>query len=231
MSGCRIVVVPSSARASLHASSECASATCQWQSAGGLVVPVAEVDAQRHLLHRRGEREVRGRVVDGIAADDDERLDLPLRHLADEAGERGRLSVGARRQRLGVGHGLPGVAERVVHRGGERVDRRGLRVAGDDEAAAAVRRRGPPPRPRRTGLMTEDAARRRPRPRPAARTPRSPRASSGGGGPPSRRSATACSRRRRGGSSSTGRGGATRSRAPRAAAPGARRGSRTRARG
>ena len=39
-----------------------------------------------------------------------------------------------------VGHGLPGVAERLVHRVGQRVHASRLRIAGDDDRSAARRR-------------------------------------------------------------------------------------------
>ena len=53
-----------------------------------LVVVRREVRAERHLVHRLDEREVARRVVDRIAAEDDERLHGAGVHVGDELLER-----------------------------------------------------------------------------------------------------------------------------------------------
>ena len=98
-----------------------------------LVVVQAQMRAKLHLAHRARKGEIDGRRVHWIAADDDEQIHLAGVHVGDEIADRRELV-----DRLGFG-GLhiddraAGVAERAVHRVRERVDRRGLRVAGDHD--------------------------------------------------------------------------------------------------
>ena len=104
-----------------------------------LVVVQAEVDAELHLAHRVGERQIGRRGVDRIAADDDEQIDLAGVHVGDEIAQRRELIDRLGFDRVGVDDRLADVAERLVHRVRERVDDRRLAVAGDDEARSAVR--------------------------------------------------------------------------------------------
>ena len=79
------------------------------------------------------------RGVDRVAADDDEQVDLAGVHVGDEIAQRVELIDRLGLDRSRVDDGLADVAERLVHRVRERVDRRRLTVAGDDEAAPAMR--------------------------------------------------------------------------------------------
>ena len=91
------------------------------------------VDPQGHPVEGLREVEVRGGRVDRVRAQDHEDLDRPRLHLRHERREGRRLpdrpGLGGR----GVGHGGADRAERLVHRVGDRVDRRRLRLAGDHE--------------------------------------------------------------------------------------------------
>ena len=105
----------------------------------GLVVVRAEVDAEAHLLKARAEVEVGRRVVDGVAADDDEHLDLALVDVGQQLSQRLDVIDGVRVNRLGVHDGLPRVAERGVDRVRERVDDGRRVLARDHDGLAAVR--------------------------------------------------------------------------------------------
>ena len=110
---------------------------CQWHSAAVSSWYEPEVHAQRDLLHRVGEVQIRGRRVDRIAAEDEQDADRARVHLADELLQRGALIDRAHFRGLRVDDRRADVAERLVHRVRERMDGRRLAVAGDDEAAAA----------------------------------------------------------------------------------------------
>ncbi len=106
---------------------------------GGLVVVETEVDAKRNLLHRIDELQVRRRGVDRVAAEDDQQAHGAGVHLADQFLQRRALVDRTGFGGLRVGDRGADVAERVVHRVRERVNRRRLTVAGDDQAAARAR--------------------------------------------------------------------------------------------
>ena len=105
----------------------------------GLVVVQTEMHAKLYLAQRVGELEIGRRGVHGIAADDQQHVDLAGVHVGDEIPERGDLIDRLRFDRLRVDDGRARVAERGVHRVRENVDLRRLAVAGDDQARAAMR--------------------------------------------------------------------------------------------
>src|SRR5882762_6125932 len=104
-----------------------------------LIVVEAEVYAELYFAHRVGEIQIGWRGIDGVAAEDHEKIDLAGVHVGDEVAQRVDLIYRLRLDGLCMDNGLAGVVERLVHAVGENVDRRRLAVAGDDEAAAAMR--------------------------------------------------------------------------------------------
>ena len=101
---------------------------------------VPERDRLRDLRHARGEVEIGGGIEDGIAAQDDERLDRARVHRGDDRGER----ADARKRRilrLVVADRLARVAEKRVQRAARGVDGRGLAFPGHDQPRAAVRQK------------------------------------------------------------------------------------------
>ena len=102
----------------------------------GLVLIEAEVDAHGDFrtLQRVGEVEIGGRVVDRIAAQDDEQVDFAGAHVGDEVAEGFGLIDWIRVDRVGVENGLADVAELRVHRMGQSVDGGWLVIAGDHKA-------------------------------------------------------------------------------------------------
>jgi hypothetical protein len=86
-----------------------------------------------------GKPEIDRRGEHRVAAEDHEQLDLPGVHRSDQLVERGRLVGRLRLDGGAVGDRRADVAERLVHRVGQRVDRRRLVLAGDDGRPAAVR--------------------------------------------------------------------------------------------
>ena len=134
MSGCTIDTVPSNARASLHASRKCASGICQWRHRGRLVRVRAQMHAHPHLVHLLAELQIRGRAVNRIAADDEQRVDLTGRHRRGQLANRLQLIDRMRLDRIRIENRLPGIAERRVHRVREGMHDRRLAFAGHDDA-------------------------------------------------------------------------------------------------
>ena len=64
------------------------------------------VEPQRHPVQLLREAQVRRRVVDGIRAQDQQRVDLAGHHLARQRGQRVQLRVGAQGHRRAEGHGV-----------------------------------------------------------------------------------------------------------------------------
>ena len=180
MSGCRIVAVPSKARASLQAFEGVRLRHAPVAEPRGLVVVERQADPQLDLLQGLREPEVRGSVEDGVAAEDDERLDLAVRHLARQLGEgrrlgRGRAAPAARRS----GRSFPCSRARRSWRGRGRA----RTEAANRRPRPGSRRRGPSGRPRRPRrrdrLRPPGRIRPRRRPRRTSRKPRGPRGDSG----------------------------------------------------
>ena len=122
---------------------------------GRLVEVEPVVDPQGHLVERLGHLQVGGGGVGRVRAEDDEHLDRARLHLADQGREGRRLADRRRLGGIGVGHGRAHCAQGLVHRVGERVHRRRLRLAGDHQ--------GPGPGPLqvlhdRSGPGVRDAA-------------------------------------------------------------------------
>ena len=88
----------------------------------GFVLVGRDVDDVLHLGHTVGEFQVGGRVVDGVSAEDHERLDLALLHVDEERLEVGDLLGLDRVDHREVLDGLTDVAEPRVERMNERVD-------------------------------------------------------------------------------------------------------------
>ena len=102
-----------------------------------LVGVQGEVHGRAERAELFAELEVGRSVVDGVAAQDEQRADRALADVVDEGLEAGRW-VGL--ERLGdgvVADGVAGVAERSIERVHERVDARGLPRAGDQDALGA----------------------------------------------------------------------------------------------
>ena len=122
--------------------------------------------------------------------------------LAQRRGLVGRVDVDRRQ----VGHCRAGVAERLVDRVRERVDRRRLVLAGDDERAAACACRSLATAATHLSASASESEPAPPRRRPSAAASARANASISRrlerrvDDPPSRRSASACSRPRTGGS-------------------------------
>ena len=95
--------------------------------------------AERHLGHGVLEVEVRRRVVNGIAAEHDQRLDCAGVHVGDELAQGLELVHRRHFQRIGDGDGRADVAELLVEGHGQRVHGRRLVVAGNDDRRAAIR--------------------------------------------------------------------------------------------
>ena len=95
--------------------------------------------AERDPAQRRGERDVGGGGVDGIATDNDESVDLSGSHVGDEIAQRLNLIDRFGLDRIGVDDRPSHVAERLVHRVGQGMHRRRQAVARDDEARSAMR--------------------------------------------------------------------------------------------
>ena len=97
---------------------------------GGLVLIEAVMHAQRNFaaLQRVGEVEIGGRIVGGIAAEDDQQIDFAGAHVGDEIFDRFGLIDRIRVDRIGVENGLADVAELRVHL---RAQVRGRRAADD----------------------------------------------------------------------------------------------------
>ncbi len=104
-----------------------------------LIVVLAEVNAERDLVQAVRERNVGGRRVDRVAADDDERGDAPGLHVGDQILERLDLIDGVGLDRIGVDERPADVPEDLVEAVNERVHDGRLPVSGDHEASAAVR--------------------------------------------------------------------------------------------
>ena len=101
----------------------------------GLVLVVAEPNDVGDALLDRGPVEVGERVVDGVAAEDKQVVDLLGVDVLGQLGNRERLATGAFGRSDGQ-EGLANVVERAVDRVGKRVDHRWLARPDDDEALA-----------------------------------------------------------------------------------------------
>ena len=107
---------------------------------GGFVVVEPGMNASRRLLKRCGEIQIRGCVVYGIAAENDQQFNLPRVQIVDQILERRELVHRIDFDRLDVGHRLAHVAERRVERVREGVDKWRLILANHNERGSAVRR-------------------------------------------------------------------------------------------
>ena len=104
----------------------------------GLVLIQAVLYAQRNLVHRIGEAEVRRRVVHRIAAHDDQHVHLAGVHVADEFFQRGRLNLRLHLHGVGVDDGIADRTQRRIHGVRQGVNRRRLIVAGNHDRRALV---------------------------------------------------------------------------------------------
>ena len=91
---------------------------------GSFVLIEAVVNAQRNLvaLERVGEVQIGGRVVGGVAAEDDQQVDFAGVHVGDEFFDRFGLIDRIRVDGIGVENRLADVAELRVDCVGERVN-------------------------------------------------------------------------------------------------------------
>ncbi len=118
-----------------------------------LVVVHAGVDAERDLLHRLREPQIRGSGEGGVLAEGHERVDAAPAHVGGERAERSALMNRIQLERRGVEDRATDVAERGVHRVRERVDRGRLRLARDDDRAARMGAKVARDRPRPCGVL------------------------------------------------------------------------------
>src|SRR5688500_15590551 len=97
------------------------------------------MDAQLCPFHSRQiEFLIVRRVVDRIAADDNEQLDLTAVEISDESPERLPMIDRIHFQRIRVEHRLANIAELAIQRMNERVNLRRLALTGEDDACAPV---------------------------------------------------------------------------------------------
>jgi len=102
----------------------------------GFVVIRAEMNTKRHPIETRRERQVRRSSIHGIAAEDEQHIHVARVHFIHElAHGPGSWSRGHRQR---VGHGLADVAEKIVERMRQRMNKRRLARPGNHEAGAAM---------------------------------------------------------------------------------------------
>ena len=106
---------------------------------GGLIRVQTCVRAQLHLLQRIQEIQIGGRIVHRVAAENQKRLDRSVVHVADQVFDRSDFIDGVGFHRVGIDHSLAGVAQLLIERMGEDVNRGRLMLARDDDAGAAIR--------------------------------------------------------------------------------------------
>ena len=105
----------------------------------GLVEELREVDARLHLVERGTERDVGRSGVHRVAAENQQQVHLAGFHVGDQRLQRFDLVDRLDVHRLGVGHRLANVAQRLVHRVREGMHGWRLRLARNHEARATVR--------------------------------------------------------------------------------------------
>ena len=80
-----------------------------------------------------------GRIVNRIAAHDEQQINLARIHVADQLFQRGRLILRLGLNRIGIDHGVAGRPQRLIHRMRQSVHGRRLIVAGNHDRRALVR--------------------------------------------------------------------------------------------
>ncbi|MGN6182637.1 MAG: hypothetical protein ACTHQM_03170 [Thermoanaerobaculia bacterium] len=105
----------------------------------GFVVVERLMRAERNLVVRGRELEIRGRIEHRVSAENDERLDRARVHVGNELFERFRLIDRRDFDRVGDEHRRADVAELRVDDVRVRMDDRRLFIADDDDARATIR--------------------------------------------------------------------------------------------
>ena len=108
---------------------------------GRLILMKPEMHAQRNLgvLERVGKIQVRGSIVGGIAAQDQQHVHFPAAHIADQITQRLDLVYGLGIDRIGVNHRAPHVAECLIDGMPQGVHHWWLVISDDNDPSPAAR--------------------------------------------------------------------------------------------
>ncbi|PYX22190.1 MAG: hypothetical protein DMG82_15295 [Acidobacteria bacterium] len=107
---------------------------------GGLILVETVMDPDRDVgsLERIGEAEIGRRIVDRIAAHDDQHVDFARPHVGNQVAQGLGLIDGISVDRVGIDDRLTNVSERAVYRMCQRVDQRRLVLAGNHHTRTMV---------------------------------------------------------------------------------------------
>ncbi len=104
----------------------------------GFVLVQTVLHAQRHLVHCLGEGEVRRRVVNRVAAENEQQVHFAGVHVIDKFLQRSGLNLRLDLDGVGVDHSVANRAERRVHRVCECVHGWRLVISRDHDRRALV---------------------------------------------------------------------------------------------
>src|SRR5688500_7983312 len=96
------------------------------------------MDAKLRLSDALGKVEVRRRVVNGVAAENEQKVYLTGIEVLGQLCNRLNLILGPRIDRVRINDGLPDITESGIHRVRQRVNNRRLVVTGDYDAASSM---------------------------------------------------------------------------------------------
>ncbi|MNY14834.1 hypothetical protein D3C86_1480230 [compost metagenome] len=105
---------------------------------GGLVIEEAQVNALAHLGESLGEGQIRRGRVHRVPAEDEQHVDRTGLHGRHQLPQGGELILGAGHHGRRMEHGLPHVAENLVHGMGQRLYLRAQVRARHDDALSAM---------------------------------------------------------------------------------------------